>query len=231
MTTELVHKAPRIVIRQTGVQGPPGPVTFTISAYQTWLDAGNEGTEQDFLEAIRGPRGFTGDDGENGDDGEPGQSAYDLAVELGFEGSQADWLESLKGEPGDAGEDGDDGENGEDGVSGFRNRFEYTADQDMLETHAHGWLIMSADVPETPLIYTIVDEDTLPIGCAVHIRAGGTSPVKVEVAAGSSTQLLHGATFEPQTLEQYCVITLVKENEGVWVLGGALKAIVLEEEG
>ncbi|QIN79588.1 hypothetical protein GBA65_14865 [Rubrobacter marinus] len=38
-----------------GPEGPPGA-----STYETWLDQGNVGSEADFLEAARGPRGATG---------------------------------------------------------------------------------------------------------------------------------------------------------------------------
>lgn len=57
------------------------------SAFQVWLDAGNSGTEQDFLDSLKG---------------ESGASAYEVAVAEGFSGSEAEWLESLVGEDGAA---------------------------------------------------------------------------------------------------------------------------------
>ena len=39
------------------------------SAYQIWLDEGNEGTEQDFLNSLKGTDGRNGIDGKNGKDG------------------------------------------------------------------------------------------------------------------------------------------------------------------
>jgi len=39
------------------------------SAYQIWLDAGNTGTEQDFLDSLEGPQGATGATGPQGDPG------------------------------------------------------------------------------------------------------------------------------------------------------------------
>lgn len=43
---------------QTGVQGQQGPEGK--SAYQVWLDAGNQGTEQDFFDSLKGADGTNG---------------------------------------------------------------------------------------------------------------------------------------------------------------------------
>lgn len=65
-----------------GVDGPSG----SGSAYESWLNVGNFGTEQDFLDTLDGPQGATGPDGTpgavgnvgpigaTGDQGEPGTS-------------------------------------------------------------------------------------------------------------------------------------------------------------
>ena len=48
------------------------------SAYQIWLDAGNTGTEQDFLDSLEGPQGpagATGATGATGPQGPPGDDA------------------------------------------------------------------------------------------------------------------------------------------------------------
>lgn len=53
-------------------EGPPGE-----SAYQIWLDAGNTGTEADFLASLKGAKGDTGEQGQQGppgNDGAPGRS-------------------------------------------------------------------------------------------------------------------------------------------------------------
>jgi len=85
------------------------------SAYEIWLDAGNEGTEVDFLESLEGA------------DGQAGLSAYDIAVLDGFVGTETEWLESLegatgpqgpKGETGDKGDPGDKGDKGDKGDPG-----------------------------------------------------------------------------------------------------------------
>lgn len=67
------------------------------SAYISAIDAGFQGTEEEWLESLKG---------KNGADG---KSAYALAVENGFVGSEEDWLNSLKGTDGKDGKDGKDG--------------------------------------------------------------------------------------------------------------------------
>ena len=73
------------------------------SAYEIWLAQGNEGTEQDFLESLRGADGEAGKDGLPGKDGEvgpKGDSAYQIWISEGNSGSVDDFLVSLKGEQG-----------------------------------------------------------------------------------------------------------------------------------
>ena len=65
--------------------GPKGD-----SAYQVWLDEGNTGSEQDFLESLRGP------------EGPDGPSAYDVWLGEGNTGTEQDFLDSLQGPPGNA---------------------------------------------------------------------------------------------------------------------------------
>lgn len=56
-----------------GPQGPQGPQgdegSDGKSAYQIWLDAGNVGTEADYLASLQGPLGLTGAQGAAGTDG------------------------------------------------------------------------------------------------------------------------------------------------------------------
>ena len=54
----------------TGIQGPVGPAGE--SAYQVWLDEGNVGTEQDFLDSLQGVPGNQGPQGIQGNDGATG---------------------------------------------------------------------------------------------------------------------------------------------------------------
>ena len=94
------------------------------SAYEIWLEVGNVGTEEDFLEwlkmdqAIQGVKGDKGDQGEPGKDGNDGKSAYQIWLDNGHTGSQADFLNWLKGEKGDKGDQGEQGIQGEKGDKG-----------------------------------------------------------------------------------------------------------------
>jgi hypothetical protein len=77
------------------------------SAYQIWLDQGNNGSEQDFLATLKGEKGETGEKGEQGERGE-----------IGLQGVQGE--QGIKGEKGDPGLMGPQGKQGEQGVQGIR---------------------------------------------------------------------------------------------------------------
>lgn len=62
------------------------------SAYQEWLDSGHKGSQEDFLNSLKGERGV-------GEPGPDGKSAYQVAVDDGFKGTEREWLESLKNGP------------------------------------------------------------------------------------------------------------------------------------
>lgn len=59
----------RASVGMTGEKGMDGK-----SAYEIWLDQGNEGTEEDFLESLRGPEG---EQGLPGLDGKPAEVSFD----------------------------------------------------------------------------------------------------------------------------------------------------------
>ncbi|MBJ6367687.1 collagen-like domain-containing protein [Snuella sedimenti] len=125
-----------------GIQGVPGndgadgaDGADGDSAYQIWLDAGNTGTETEFLASIvgatgaQGPQGIPGNDGAdgaNGSDGSDGDSAYQIWLDAGNTGTQADFLASLVGETGAQGPQGiqgvkgDKGDKGDDGAQGIQ---------------------------------------------------------------------------------------------------------------
>ena len=68
-----------------------------LSAYEIAVQNGFVGTEQEWLESLKG------------EDGTNGKSAYEIAIESGlFQGTQEEWIESLKGEDGRNGVDGKD---------------------------------------------------------------------------------------------------------------------------
>lgn len=80
------------------------------SAYEIWLEAGNTGTPQQFLDYLKGAPGKDGRDGVDGEDGAPGpagQSAYQIWIAQGNSGTELDFLNSLKGVKGDKGDPGD----------------------------------------------------------------------------------------------------------------------------
>ena len=68
------------------------------SAYDLWLSLGNKGTEQDFIDSLKGVKG------DKGDVGDTGQSAYDVWLGLGHDGTKQDFINSLKGDKGDKGD-------------------------------------------------------------------------------------------------------------------------------
>ena len=102
-----------------GSDGKPGKSAFEIAQ-----DDGFKGTEQQWLDSLKGQKGETGatgqpgHDGKDGKDGAAGASAYELAVKAGFSGSQEQWLASLKGPKGDTGDRGPAGETGQTGATG-----------------------------------------------------------------------------------------------------------------
>ena len=86
-----------------GPQGEPGePGEAGSSAYEAWLELGNTGDEQEFIDSLKGEAGV---DGILGADG---LSAYELWLSLGNTGDEQAFIDSLKGDPGEDGEPGED---------------------------------------------------------------------------------------------------------------------------
>lgn len=77
-------------------QGLPGP--RGLSAYELAVSQGFEGTLDEYLESLHGPKG-----NDSTVPGPGGADAYQVAVAEGFEGTRAEWLASLQGPPGPAG--------------------------------------------------------------------------------------------------------------------------------
>jgi hypothetical protein len=84
-----------------GPEGPPGADgqdgADGLSAYEIWLDLGNTGTEEEFMESLVGPAGVDGLDGADG------LSAYEIWLDFGNTGTEDDFIASLEGP---AGQDG-----------------------------------------------------------------------------------------------------------------------------
>ena len=101
----------------TGARGKEGK-----SAYEIWLDLGNEGTEQEYLASLKGQDGYTprkGIDYFDGEQGEQGiQGPKGDAGEQGIQGEQGP--QGLKGDTGNQGPQGIQGVQGETGPQGTK---------------------------------------------------------------------------------------------------------------
>ena len=75
-----------------GADGAPG--ADGKSAYQVWLDLGNAGTEQEFIDSLKGEDGIIGSDGSDGADG---LSAYEVWLAAGNSGTEQEFIDSLTG--------------------------------------------------------------------------------------------------------------------------------------
>ena len=108
---------------ETGQDGVPGE-----SAYQYWLNLGNTGSIEDFLNNLKGepgiqgepglpgeqgPQGEPGPKGDKGDPGEKGEPG-----EIGPQGETGP--KGDKGDPGEPGPAGKDGEKGDPGIQGIQ---------------------------------------------------------------------------------------------------------------
>ena len=103
------------------LQGHPGTNGNNgLSAYEVWIKNGGQGSEQDFLNSLKGQKGDKGDPGiagpqgiqgvqgvpgPLGSKGEDGKSAYEIWLEEGHTGTKTQFLESLKGESGKGNEE------------------------------------------------------------------------------------------------------------------------------
>ena len=127
----------------TGPQGPKGDPGLTgpqgeqgKSAYQVWLDAGNAGTEANFIASLKGAKGDKGDKGDQGiqgPKGDPGATGatgargpQGLVGPTGPKGDQGDpgaagkqGPQGIQGPKGDPGSKGDKGDKGDTGPAGY----------------------------------------------------------------------------------------------------------------
>lgn len=68
------------------------------SAYEVAIINGFKGTQEEWLESLKGEKGDkgdTGDTGEKGDRGETGESAYEVAMRYGYAGTEAEFYADL----------------------------------------------------------------------------------------------------------------------------------------
>jgi len=105
---------------EQGLQGEAGlPGVDGKSAYQSWIDLGNNGTEQDFIDSLKGEQGIQGIQGK-----EIEIQKSETHIQWKYTGDVT-WndliaLSELKGEQGIQGEAGQDGINGTDGKSAYQ---------------------------------------------------------------------------------------------------------------
>lgn len=78
------------------VELTPGPNGK--SAYDIWKSLGNNGTETDFINSLKGKDGAKGDPGAQGipgKNGDKGESAYEIAKRNGYSGTEKEWLQEI----------------------------------------------------------------------------------------------------------------------------------------
>lgn len=123
--------------------GPPGAPGK--SAYQAWVDQGHEGTEADFVAALRGQQGIPGGPGPAGTPGQDGRSAYQVWLDAGNSGSPTAFLASLIG---GRGTDGTNGLNGKDGADGAASELRVSGGFIQWRAGSGAWanLIATADL-------------------------------------------------------------------------------------
>ncbi|MFD4305070.1 hypothetical protein ACFWRY_20415 [Streptomyces albidoflavus] len=112
----LPAESPEVDIDDLAPTDPTTPTYVAVrgdSAYEVAVEAGFEGTVEQWLTSLVGPRGATGDTGQTG---APGLDAYEVAVADGYSGTRAQWLTSLVGPRGERGEQGEQGVAGAPGV-------------------------------------------------------------------------------------------------------------------
>lgn len=125
-----------LLLQACGERGTAGA-----SAYDIWIGLGNRGSEQDFMDALRGRTGAPGRDGVDGVNGisgsgsagatgatgamgalgltgAQGDSAYRIWLLLGNAGTEQDFIDSLRGATGAQGPVGATGATGAAGVQG-----------------------------------------------------------------------------------------------------------------
>lgn len=101
---------PQGIVGQNGTNGVDG-----LSAYQIWLNAGNTGTQTQFLASLQGPQGVQGPAGANGIDGATGsQGPIGLTGASGPQG-----IQGVAGVNGTNGIDGPTGPQGPQGIAGI----------------------------------------------------------------------------------------------------------------
>ena len=111
------------------------------SAYEIAVDNGFIGTEQEWLESLKGAAGAKGDKGDKGDKGEKGEPGE--KGEQGAPGAQGE-----RGEKGDTGARGDKGETGEQGPQGIQGPKGETGAQGPAGADGKNYILSAEDKTE-----------------------------------------------------------------------------------
>lgn len=116
------------------------------SAYDIAVEKGFNGTEEEWIESLRGPQGERGLQGERGIQGPEGpQGIQGLKGETGEQGPQG-----IKGEQGIPGKDGQDGANGDTGATGANGKSAYQIWLERGNTGTEDEFIASLRGPQGP---------------------------------------------------------------------------------
>ena len=183
------------------------------SAYDVWLSLGNTGTEQDFIDSIKGEDGAIGSDGADGD------SAYQVWLNAGNTGSQQDFIDSLTGPQGPKGDTGDTGPQGETGPAGE----DLTARTNKTVT-ASSYILLATDVDKF-LIFSNACTVVVPNGLATDLefqgKQGGTGQVTFSAESGGTLNV--PSVFLAETAEQHCFFGIRTDGSDVSTILGTLK--------
>lgn len=177
-----------------GPKGDPGD-----SAYQIAVQHGFIGSEEQWLESLKGKDGEKGADGSNGKDGQPGEngvagkSAYEIAKEYGFHGSEEDWLQSLIGEP------------GKDGKS-----------VQMIQDYSEeSWVIVGRWYDNKPVKRKVIQLDSIEVSSA-GAKTLTNLPQNLTVVTLSATATFHNGDVIPSGITDEFVAQLPAICDGIW---------------
>ena len=211
-TGETGPQGPKGDTGETGPQGPKGDPGDTgdkgaqgKSAYDLWLEAGNVGTEADFLLSLKGNPGETGPQGPKGDPGDTGP-------------------QGPKGDPGETGPQGPKGDPGETGPQGPKG----DPGDPGMETYDIGWL-MNLISASGGSMATLTAEQFNEVKAATD--AGKTFMAYGNVYSSTTTTNEGNSYIVLATLSSSYVITLVVSSlNGTYKAGLRVEQIVTQDD-
>lgn len=183
------------------------------SAYQVWLNAGNTGTETDYLTSLKGAKGNTGEKGETGPRGDTGADG-----KTGEQGPQGD-----QGDKGNTGATGDRGADGKS-ISSLVPHVSYNN-----TTKKYNWLPSGTYTPYITVKYTDNTSADIYIqkysekqqdftGAIYFSKSEGIIPTPLnsyeDYVMLSDWGLVHDSKFKINVLSEFRSQMEVKYNEG-----------------